>query len=341
MTGQPTVLWTVTERTDGSWEVVDNETSTMYVVDARLGTRLWQDDRLWARHRQQAFDTAALADPTTDELPPFLDLELAGITVRYQAAAPVLDTLRHNLTVACLRYRRSADVLVRLDQQAQVELLHRSVAGVRHGVHYRMPGDLAWNATEGMLPALPPLFSPPFLGRFCALHAALLVLPSGRGIIVCGDQKAGKTTAARWAQDAGLAAVATDEVVLLDTNSGVAFGVPLPQAVRTGQQRKTVPLQHGPSTHLGAALPAEAVILTPAPAAEPGSVQTARSEHEAMAWLTEHLRYAGADPASTHRALHALASRIPVRRLGTSPWPQLTADFATALAPLLKTLEHA
>ncbi|MFJ6138607.1 hypothetical protein [Kitasatospora sp. NPDC092286] len=348
MADRTSPLWAAAERSDGAWEVVDNRTSMLYVIDGTLGARLWQNDQLWTIPLQAAFDVTVSqiqTHPTSnldDEgLFPFLDVEVGGVTVRYLADDKAhRDTLQVNLGVARPRLRGTADVLLRLRPGVRIDLLHRSVSGNRAGVEYRMPRDPRWRPYTGMLPALPPLLTPPYRRRFSALHAALLVMPSGRSVIVCGNQKAGKTTAARWARDTGLAATATDEVVLLDTMTGVAFGVPLAQAVRQGDQRTTVPLPAGSATHLGATLPIGLVVLTPAPAVPAGFLQAAGTEKESMAWLAEHMRDAGADPAATRRIVRELVSRVHVHRLGVSPWPGLQTDLAAGLAPLLKTLEQ-
>lgn len=337
------VSWVALERPDGTWDVVEDATSTVYQVSSALGTRLWQQDELWPIPLHQALDTASGQAPSSGtEEAPFVDLALAGAIVRYHAADPaVLKQLRTGLGAAVPDRRRTADVLVRLGSEARADMLHRSFAGDRPGVDYRMPGDPRWHALTGDLPALPPLATPPYSDRFIALHAALLVLPSSQGLLVCGNQKAGKTTAALWARDIGLASIATDEVVLLDSLTGVVFGVPLAVAVRSGDQRTAVPLPPGSTTYRGAALPAAVVILVPAePLSLSGSVETAESEEEAMSWLAEHLRDGGASPASMHRSSRGLVSRIPVHRLGVSPWPGLIADFESGLSSVLKTLER-
>lgn len=348
MTEEISPLWAAIERPAGTWEVIDNRTSTVYVVESRLGHHLWRQDDLWALPLRQALEAATatardevLSPPLPDRVAAFLDLELAGLRVRYRASDPtVLAELKTNLAVAQPQRRSTADVLVRLDAQAHIELLHRSVGGDRPGVQYRLPHDPQWRALAGTLPALPPLAAPPYSGRFCALHAALLVLPSGRGLIVCGNQKAGKTTATQWARESGLAAVATDEVVLLDASTAVTFGIPLASAVRSGGQRTTVPLTAGPATHLGAALPAAVVVLTPAAHLTAGTMTTANTDDEAMAWLAEHLRDAGASPSTMQLCTRTLVARVPVHRLAVSPWPGLPADLDVALTPMLKTLEH-
>lgn len=349
--------WAVRERSDGTWDVVENTTSTAYRVGAALGTRLWREDEFWPLPLHEALDAVSGPDRSGDgEAMPFVDLVLAGGTVRYHTAdAAVQRWLRTGLAAAVPVRRRTADVLVRLDRDARADLLHRSFSGERPGVRYRMPGDPRWHALTGHLPALPPLATPPYRGRFVALHAALLVPAPGRAVLVCGHQKAGKTTAALWARDAGLAAVATDEVVLLDSLTGAVFGVPLPVAVRTGGRRSSVPLPREARTYLGACLPAAVVILRPEPEPEPEAeperepgapaavetaVETARDEGEAMSWLVEHLRDGGAGPADLHRSSHELASRVPVHRLRVSPWPGLVADLDSHLSPLLKTLER-
>ncbi|MFD5425931.1 hypothetical protein [Streptomyces sp. NPDC127084] len=322
---------------------MENATSTAYQVSSAVGARLWRADELWPLPLHQALDMVSGPDQSGDEdVMPFVDLLLAGGTVRYLTADPAVRRwLRTGLAAAVPVRRRTADVLVRLGRDARPDMLHRSFAGERPGVHCRMPGEPQWHALTGRLPALPPLAAPPYRGRFVALHAALLVPAPGQGLLVCGNQKAGKTTAALWARDAGLASVATDEVVLLDSLTGAVFGVPLPVAVRSAEQRTSVPLPPGAGTYLGASLPAAVVILVPAELpSRPGSVETAVSEEEALSWLVEHLRDGGASPADLYRSSRGLASRVPVHRLRVSPWPGLVADLESHLSPVLKTQER-
>lgn len=335
--------WAVSERSDGTWDVVENTTSTAYQVSSAIGTRLWREDVLWPLPLHQALDMVSSPAQRVDEdVMPFVDLLLAGGTVRYHTVDPAVQRwLRTGLAAAVPVRRRTADVLVRLDRAARADMLHRSFAGERPGVRYRMPGDPQWHALAGHLPALPPLATPPYRGRFVALHAALLVPAPGQALLVCGNQKAGKTTAALWARDARLASIATDEVVLLDSLTGVVFGVPLPVAVRSGEQRTSVPLPQEAGTYLGASLPAAVVILLPEQEPScPGAIETAGDEEEARSWLVEHLRDGGASPADLHRSSRELASRVPVHRLRVSPWPGLVADLESHLSALLKTLER-
>ncbi|MCC0094602.1 hypothetical protein K7B10_07355 [Streptomyces flavotricini] len=334
--------WVVSERSDGTWDAVENTTSTAYQVSSAIGTRLWREDVLWPLPLHQALDrVSGPAESGDQDVMPFVDLLLAGGTVRYNTVDPAVQRwLRTGLAAAVPVRRRTADVLVRLESDAQADMLHRSCADERPGVRYRMPGDPQWHALAGHLPALPPLATPPYRGRFVALHAALLVPASGQALLVCGNQKAGKTTAALWARNAGLASVATDEVVLLDSLTGVVFGVPLPVAVRSGEQRTSVPLPQEAGTYLGAALPAAVVILLPEQEPRSPGVETAGDEEEAMSWLVEHLRDGGASPTDLHRSSRELASRVPVHRLRVSPWPGLVADLESHLSPLLKTLER-
>ncbi|WKD31342.1 hypothetical protein [Streptomyces xanthophaeus] len=335
--------WAACERSDGTWDVVENATSTAYQVSAAVGTQLWREDELWPLPLHQALDlVSGSAQSSAEDVVPFVDLVLAGATVRYHAVDPAVRRwLRTGLAAAVPVRRRTADVLVRIDRDARADMLHRSFPGARSGVHHRMPGEPQWHALTGHLPALPPLAAPPYRGRFVALHAALLVSASGQGLLVCGNQKAGKTTAALRAREAGLASVATDEVVLLDSLTGSVFGVPLPVAVRSGEQRTSMPLPQGAETYVGAALPAAVLVLVPAEQpGRPGSIETAGSEEEAMSWLLEHLRDGGASPAVLHRSSCELASRVPVHRLRVSPWPGLVADLESHLSSLLKALER-
>ncbi|MEU5388856.1 hypothetical protein [Kitasatospora cineracea] len=340
MSTQAPARWSAAERSDGSWEVIDHSTSTAYRVAAHLGQALWNSTASLSLPFLQALDEAAHTTPKADQTP-FVDIELAGIVVRYQADEPAqVEHLRTAFAVAAPAQRTTPDVICQLDDTVQLDLLHRSMNTPRSGIHYRLPAEDAWKPLTGELPALPPLATPPFRGRFLALHAALLVLPSGRSLLVCGNQKAGKTTACLLARDSGLAAVATDESVLIDTLTGTAFGIPLPTAVRSAGHRTTAPLAAGRSTHLGAALPTAGVVLSTDHPSPSGTLTAARDTDEALDWLTEHIRDAGASPAATRRAARALASRVPVHQLAVSPWPDLRSDLDTALSALLKTMEH-
>ncbi|MFF2657689.1 hypothetical protein ACFVUH_10040 [Kitasatospora sp. NPDC058032] len=332
--------WGAYERHDGSWEVLDHATSTAYTVAAHLGQALWRSTPLLSLPFHRALDTVSAPAPPAPRSA-FTDIELAGALVRYEADDPaVLEHLRTAFAVAAPGQRSTPDVVCRLGAGARLDLLHRSMNSLRDGVHYRLPHQSTWQPLTGELPALPPLAAPPYRGRFFALHAALLVLPSGRSLLVCGNQKAGKTTACLWARDGGLAAVATDESVLIDTFTGTAFGVPLPTAVRSGGHRASVPLAADATTHLGASLPAAVAILSTGHRPGGHALTTACTADEALGWLTDHIRDAGASPHATRRAARMLVGRVPVHKLAVSRWPALRGDLDMSLTHLLKTMEH-
>ncbi|MGW0394816.1 hypothetical protein ACWDYJ_28830 [Streptomyces sp. NPDC003042] len=123
--------WVALERADGTWDVVDNATSTAYRVDSSLGARLWQQDELWPLPLHQVLGTVTgpAASAGTPEEMPFVDLSLAGRVVRYRTAdAAALHGLRSGLRAALPQRRRTADVLVQLGPEARTDLLHRSTA---------------------------------------------------------------------------------------------------------------------------------------------------------------------------------------------------------------------
>jgi hypothetical protein len=323
--------WVVLERDVHDWIVVDSASTMSYELSQALGERLWTRDDLWSLPFPQASELCQSS--SAPDMASF-DVEVLGARLRLQSQEPAtFDYIRRDTQAALAPFRRSADVVVRFDSMQAWQSAHRAVPS-RSGVLVRERGASTWSEGAHALPVFPPLQSPPLAQRFLALHGALLVDAEGTGLIVCGDQGVGKTSAVLWAAEAMQASVATDEIVMLDVLTGAVYGVPIAVATRTDGRRSRTPLGEREVFHSGAAAVANVVILERR-SRDVGFCEQAGTFTESMLRLEPHVRYGGASPTASASALKRFTATTKVWVLGVSDWPCLTPTLASGLGPLL------
>lgn len=192
--------WRLLESQPGQWWAVDEPSGIAYELPPLLGERLWR-----------AHD--AVRSPLIDVLSgdwkgevadlAFVDLCFMGVTARYQSEEEGVISWLEEQHAACVpSLRSSPDVVICIRPEADVHRLHRSLPAPRAGVHVREISEDTWIQASPDVPILPPLQKSPLAGRYCALHGALVLSQFG-GLLFLGSQKAGKTTAALLAADAG------------------------------------------------------------------------------------------------------------------------------------------
>lgn len=326
--------WIVIEREPGDWVVVDGSDASVRPVPVELGMALWRRDDLWPGTLSAAL-RALQSSPSPRALPYSLDVELLGSRLRLQSEdGEIAAHIQEDLGALAPRLRRSAEVLVCAAPGQPWNPAYHAVPGPRAGFQVRQRRGEVWEDVAPSLPVVPPVGSPPFAGRFLALHAALLVAPSGRGLLVCGDPGTGKTSAALWAGGIEGASVATDELAMLDLQTGLLYGIPIPLAVRQSGE------EDGARTHLplakagavqGGAIRLRDVVVLEARGAGPRPPARAGSAQEAFGWVVPHLRWVGADAVSTIAGLTTLLEGAAVWKLAVCPGPALPAELARAL----------
>lgn len=330
--------WTLVELDPGVWRAVDERTAAVYELSGDLGERLWAHHVLWALPLPLAIQAVRGGKA---EAAPSVDLEMLGGTVRYSSwEKEVVDRLRADFPSSPSRGRRRADAVVRIEPEADFERLHRAVEGLRQGVSFLDPLTGTWIAVPGRLPVIPPLQAAPWAERFWALHAALLVLPRDRALFVCAEQGVGKTTTARWALQNRMAEVAGDEVAAVDSLTGLAWAVPLPMAVRAGDERIRIPLAGVEDLHRRPLTPAGVVVLRPGFESAGGGITRATTIAESVDVISPHVRDGGARAAATFLGVSRLVAAVPVFSAPVGRWPGLEADIEAALSHVVHILEE-
>lgn len=316
------VLWRLRELRPREWWAVDECNGTAYLLDDDVATHLWLRHDLLAEALPHALRAAASAAPRQR----FVDLRFVGVTVRYFSGdSRLVDQVESAFAGARSNLRNSPDILVELTPDVDVHRLHRSIQGDRTGVFMRPSYEDPWQPGLGTVPVVPPLQLPPFAGRFCSLHAALLAMPQGN-VVVCGRRRSGKTTTATLLRRLGMATVLSDELVLVDP-AGDACGVALPIRERSATGRVSYPLE---PTEEGARLLAvdRVVVLTPADGEE--GTRRIMDLSEALPLVAPHLRpLVGALGIATGNILEMLR-RAEVWKWRLRPWPDLQTDIVAA-----------
>jgi len=278
--------------TAGIWSVIEAEPCEWWAVDSRSGTAfsLPEDtgERLWKFHELLELPLAqAIQSRTHRRALPFVDLEFLGVLTRYVCSdLGLAERLSKLYAAATPALRGSPDVLVRLHPCADIERLHRAVSTDRLGVDLRSVAVDEWEAGSSEVPIIPPLQSSLLTGRFCGLHAALLSTSRG-GILICGAQRSGKTSAALFASRGGFAGLLADEMVLIDSRGG-AHGIPLPLRERTRNARDPEPIPKS-SQDVGERISIKTVIILDKTLATPAWTPVMPVE-ERVRLLAKHIR---------------------------------------------------
>jgi len=311
--------WSIVEVQPREWWAADMTSGTACFLRENIGERLWRSHALLDRSLNETLSAAEnLGDST------FLDLEFIGVTTRYVYEDAEVGELLATLYAAAIPpLRRSPDVIVRIRADADLERLHRSVSTDRVGVDLRAVASQDWEPGSAELPVIPPMQSAPFAGRYCALHSALLSTPRG-GVLICGNQRAGKTSAALLAQRLGFATVLTDEMVLIDQR-GEAYGVPLPIRERTSEGRQPWALKARESWRVAATSVVATVLLEPIDGV--ASWTRVAGVQERLRRLSVHIRALDGPLGRATANVLAMLRTTDVWLWQVGPWPRLMDDL--------------
>lgn len=312
-------LW---EQHQSDWWAVDLLNGTAYAVPTEAATILWQ--------RHDLFPDAPLSEalriaPSYGDAP-FLDMRFVDTTVRYRGSQAVISRLQDLYGGASPILRSSAEVIVTLTDEADIDRLHRSLPE-RVGVTVQSNHDVDPFPGSAVLPILPPMQAIPLARRFTGLHAALLAAEYG-AVAICGHQKMGKTTAVVRASAAGQGRILSDELVMLD-QLGNAWGVALPVRERTSVGRGAYSLQ--PQLRGAEMVPVVHVVILER--GDCGRFELTDTTEKLRA-LTPHIRPLDNALGFATTALLGLAGRARVWRWTTRDWPQLADDLDAGFAYL-------
>lgn len=319
--------WNVVEVAPQQWWAIDAKSGTAFSLPPETGERLWESHGLLERPLAEA-----MKDDASEAKAAFLDLHFMGVTARYISQdAKLIERLTYLYAAARPTLRCSPDLVVRIEPTADFDRLHRSVTTSRLGVTLREVGSSDWLPGALELPIIPPLQCTPMTGRYCALHGALLHGQQG-GILVCGGQRAGKTSAALLAERLGIASILADEMVLID-GWGRASGIPLPLRERTAAGRDASPL---PRTGGGETEPMKVrTIILLAGHAETSEWKLILAPEKRMQLISEHVRPLDGSLGRATLSLLRILRGANVWSWTLRPWPLLSDDlehgFRTAL----------
>lgn len=320
-------MWHVEELAPTDWWAVDGRTGAAHRLTEQQGRHLWRRHDLSNRPLNVALELAERG--AADLHPPdFVDLSILNHTTRFVSNSPAaLNFVREAFDGAQSITRTSPSAVAAITEEANVERLHRTVEAPRAGVRLL---DLT-KAGEDFVPAsadlpvFPPLQLPYFADRFTAVHSAALAMASGL-VLVCGHQKAGKTTTAILAETHGLGEILSDELFLLD-DTGSGCGVPLPVRERTSTGREVRRFQR--SSRTGQPLPVRHVLVVEHDVSS--SLTPVTDARERLAILAPHARIVASDLAVGTGHLLTLVGRARVWRWKVRPWPDLRHDLLDGL----------
>lgn len=315
-------FWRLFEITNNEWWVADSSGLAINIEPA-LGELLWMHHGLLELPFRQAIHTAE----DTKCHQPFVDLRILGVTTRYIADSESQVThLRYWFSGAESQLRSSPEVLVFLSGSADIERLHRSVLNERQGVVIR---DLGVGKTEtgrSDIPVFPPLQATPFLNRFTAFHAALISF-GPRSLLVCGSQRAGKTTTAIVVErEIPGAIVLADELVLID-EAAQACGVPIPLRERGEMGRVPRPTTASYLTGRKVRV-TDVAILTAGDVCVQNAVLDTQ---EAIRLITPHVRPLADENITATASLLELVRSVEVWSWGVRDWPLLETDLRSLI----------
>lgn len=321
--------WTVIEVAPMEWWAVDTSSGTAFCMPEQTGERLWRSHALLERPL-----LAALEDGGGEEADAFVDLDFLGVAVRYLCDDATVPERIATLYAAMLpELRRSPDVLVRIGSTADFDRLHRSVSGNRPGVEVRAVASKEWSPGSPDLPIIPPMQSPSLSGRFCALHAALLKTSAG-GVLICGAQRTGKTSAALLASRLGFANILADEMVLIDIR-GKAFGVPLPVRERTVGGREAWSIARNCRDDIDGVSVGTVILLESAEGYPSWTRVVGIAER--MRLMTAHMRVLDGPVGRATASVLGMLRGAEVWRWSQRQWPLLAEDLEHGFRNLLET----
>jgi hypothetical protein len=320
--------WALSEVKRDDWWISDCVSGSAYEIPSAVAERLWRCSGL----RVHPWDVALRAVPAEPD-DPFVDLEYLGEPVRYLCEdTATADRLAELYAAMLPEHRRAPDVLVKIGRTADFDRLHRSVLGTRDGVHVRCVTEAEWEPGSADLPIIPALQTPGLRGRYCGIHAALLSTTEG-GILICGAQRAGKTSAAVLARNSGAASVLTDELVLIN-EAGDAFGVPLPVRERTGADRAVSPLRKLPAIAHQQARRISAVVALSITKNAPAWEEIS-STADQLRLISPHLRPLDGPLGRATVSVLNLLRNAKVWSWRQRPWPSLIDDLRYGCERLL------
>jgi len=331
--------WSVIERGPGDWMVIDGVSNSLLEVPPAVGQSLWLRDDLWPLSLASALRAGGAVPPRKPRYR--LDLDLLGGRIRLvTGSARMAARMAEDFDGLEPPLRRSADVLVRIGATATWDSAYHAVSGERPGFAIRQRNTAVWRVAPPLLPVLPPVGSAPFAGRFVALHAALFVTGDGAGVLLCGGQGSGKTSSMLWLARTAGCEVATDELAMLDLQSGMLYGVPMPLSVRTdgdAKRRTKVPLARRCSVRTGPIAVTTVVLLEARPDAG-GEAAPVAEARERFRGLLPHLRDVGADAVLAVSALSRLSQNAAFWRLAVLPGAPAREGLERGLRRFLEAL---
>lgn len=320
--------WIVREIGPQRWWAADRDSGAALKLPEQEALPLW---RARGEARLLALADARQQAEAGDSI--FVDLEFLGLRMRYWCAkAEVAEEIASQYASLLPRWRRSPDIEAELGDGLDFERLHRSVPGLRDGVRVREIGTGEWQAGSAELPIIPMLQARAFAGRYCGLHGALIATDAG-GVIVCGEQKAGKTSTALVAESSGLGTILADETTLIDRDS-TAHAIPLPIRERSAEGRRVRALPGvDPRQRAMGMNVAHIVILQRSEAA--AEWQAIDDDAEALRLLVPQLRVLNTSLGEAADRLLGLVQGSRVWRWRVRAWPQLADDVAFGLEKIL------
>jgi len=323
------VRWSIQEVGPDSWWVVDERSGTALKLSSAEGLRLWGAD---SEMRSAPLAEARLLARTPDA--PFVDLEFLGVHVRYWCGkAEWAEEIARQYCGMLPQVRRSPDADVALSDPLDFERLHRSVEGVRTGVAVRVCGS-DWEEGSSSLPIIPLLQTAAFRERFCAMHGALLATDDG-GVLVCGEQKAGKTTTALIARDLGLATILSDEMTLVDRDGG-CHGVPLPIRERcAGGGRLSQALESTTARARDRGTTLRAIVTLHRSNSGASGTRQLVTDAAALRALSPHMRVLDTSLGEASMRLLRLLRTAKVWSVSLREWPLIREDISATLRLVL------
>jgi hypothetical protein len=324
------VRWRIFEVEKLHWWVVDIPTGVAYAVPSDVG------ERLWRLHCLMGVALPAAIERARSNLRPsrFVDLHFNGTTMRYLCETEELEqrfSLQFDGLLSTLR--SSPDVLVRISDGVDFDRLHRAVGTKREFVQIRDIAEEEWMSGSSDVPIIPAMQCKQMEARYTALHAALIRTASG-GLMFCGAQRSGKTSAATIVERSELGSILTDETVLID-QSGLAYGLPLAIQERTETGRRARPLLRSSGSAKLNALEVRTIVVLSASNTK-ASYHTSSSVAESLKLLSPHLRPLDGPLGNATTKLMLLLRDAKVHLWRVRPWPELRDDLHSGIRSLLE-----
>ncbi len=330
-------LWSVQEIDTGKFIAFDESTFVQYEMNSNVGNSLCMAHDLLDLPLVNALEQARHIRTRYD---PSVDFEFCGIRVRYVCCnSKVITRLGDSYPRLLAPLRGSPDAVVQLSPDFDVLRAHRAhTSQCDRGAVLIGPQTGARSSIPPELPIVPHLWHPSLSSRFWALHSALLITDAGRTVAVCGNRRAGKTTAALTWIGAGLGDILTDELVLVDSVTAQATPVPVPVAIRKGPGREKIrsALSHS-QRKTGRFFTPDVFLVLQDSGSSKFSPEPFRKSSENL--LTPHVRPLRVRDSDVYRCLTRLLDEsVDIISLKIAPWPDLRTQLADELTKIVKVV---